>query len=130
MVVATRRPDSPVLAHNPTGEVPTLVTADGTVLSESRLICGYLDTLHDGPPVVPVRPSPAALSLEGIVTGVAVTPSGSPSTWMATGPSKPFIRSIRANQIISAYWQWLIRPRTGSFRNHDLRLPRISSSIT
>lgn len=43
-------------AENPLGRVPTLITDDGIALYESDLICAYLDTLHDGPPLVPVAP--------------------------------------------------------------------------
>ena len=38
-----RDPDAPVLPHNPTGKVPTLVLDDGTALSESLLITTYLE---------------------------------------------------------------------------------------
>lgn len=38
-----RDPNAPVLVHNPTGKVPTLVLDDGTALSESLLITTYLE---------------------------------------------------------------------------------------
>jgi len=38
-----RDPKAPVLPHNPTGKVPTLVLDDGTALSESLLITSYLE---------------------------------------------------------------------------------------
>lgn len=38
-----RDPDAPVLPHNPTGKVPTLVLDNGTALSESLLITTYLE---------------------------------------------------------------------------------------
>ena len=37
-----------VVAHNPTGHIPTLLLDDGTALYDSTVICQYLDTLHDG----------------------------------------------------------------------------------
>lgn len=40
--------DRTIVAHNPLGKVPTLITDDGTVLYDSRVICEYLDTLGDG----------------------------------------------------------------------------------
>ena len=43
----TRTPDTPVLDHNPSGRVPTLVTDDGTVFEDSALVCAYLDSLED-----------------------------------------------------------------------------------
>jgi len=38
---------------NPLGKVPALITDDGAVLYDSRVICEYLDSLHDGPCVLP-----------------------------------------------------------------------------
>lgn len=67
--VATRTPGSPVHEFNPTGKIPTLVLDDGTALSETRLICEYLDTLHDGPAFAPVLRTLTQRSFEGVVTG-------------------------------------------------------------
>lgn len=69
VVVRTRVPDSPVNAMNPTGKVPTLETPEGVFLSESRLICQYFDTLHDGPPLVDLAPSLELRALDGVITG-------------------------------------------------------------
>ena len=38
---------------NPSGKIPALVLDDGTVLFDSRVICAYLDTLHDGEKLAP-----------------------------------------------------------------------------
>jgi len=40
------------LALNPTGDVPTLVLDDGTVLTESLAICRFLEELHPTPPLL------------------------------------------------------------------------------
>lgn len=40
--------DRSVVAVNPLGKVPTLVTDEGTVLYDSRVICEYLNALGDG----------------------------------------------------------------------------------
>jgi len=40
--------DAQILAHNPLGKVPTLVTDDGQVLYDSRVICEYLNHLGGG----------------------------------------------------------------------------------
>lgn len=45
-----------LVAHNPLGQVPTLVTDDGKLLYDSRVICEYLDSLAGGG-----RTFPAAL---------------------------------------------------------------------
>jgi glutathione S-transferase len=40
--------DRGLVAHNPLGKVPTLITDDGAVLYDSRIICDYLNSLGDG----------------------------------------------------------------------------------
>lgn len=37
-----------VIAHNPLGQLPTLITDDGQGLADSRVICEYLDDLGNG----------------------------------------------------------------------------------
>ena len=34
--------------YNPLGKIPALILDDGTVLYDSKVICEYLDSLHDG----------------------------------------------------------------------------------
>lgn len=43
VVQSLAAPDSPVIAHNPLGKVPTLVLDDGTSLYDSVVIVDYLD---------------------------------------------------------------------------------------
>lgn len=53
-VVAMASPPNPaLLPDNPLGKIPTLVLDDGTALADSRVICEYLDTLHDGARLFP-----------------------------------------------------------------------------
>src|ERR1700690_3555295 len=40
--------DQSVVARNPLGKIPTLITDDGIVLYDSRVVCEYLDTLAGG----------------------------------------------------------------------------------
>jgi len=40
--------DRAVVAHNPLGKIPTLITDEGTALYDSRVICEYLNSLSDG----------------------------------------------------------------------------------
>lgn len=47
------KPDKGVVASNPTGKIPTLVLDDGSVLFDSRVICAYLDSIHDGKKMTP-----------------------------------------------------------------------------
>jgi glutathione S-transferase len=49
----TREPRADFLAENPLGKVPTLITDDGLPLFDSRVICEYLDSLHDGHKLFP-----------------------------------------------------------------------------
>lgn len=44
-----------LLADNPLGKVPTLVTDAGEVLYDSPVICEYLDTLDGAPVLLPVQ---------------------------------------------------------------------------
>lgn len=42
-------------AKNPLSKIPTLITNDGLVIYDSRVICEYLDTLHDGDKLHPEK---------------------------------------------------------------------------
>ncbi len=42
-----------VAADNPLGKLPCLLLDDGGALYDSRVICEYLDSLHDGPKLFP-----------------------------------------------------------------------------
>jgi glutathione S-transferase len=57
---------------NPVGKIPTLILDDGTALSNSPVICDYLDTQHGGAKMVPAD-GPArwqALQLQAISDGL------------------------------------------------------------
>jgi glutathione S-transferase len=47
------KPDADLVRDNPLGKVPCLVTDDGAVLYDSRVVCEYLDGLHAGPKMFP-----------------------------------------------------------------------------
>ena len=51
--VGSRSPMRRSWRVNPLNKIPTLVLDDGTALYDSRVICEYLDTLHDGPKLFP-----------------------------------------------------------------------------
>ena len=46
-------PDAGLNADNPLGKIPALVLDDGSALYDSRVICEFLDTLHDGARLFP-----------------------------------------------------------------------------
>jgi glutathione S-transferase len=56
VVVGAAKPNPDVMTLNPLNKIPTLVCDDGTVLYDSRVIVEYLDTLHDGPKLIPAEP--------------------------------------------------------------------------
>ncbi|KAA5603982.1 glutathione S-transferase [Roseospira marina] len=62
--------DPALLAVNPIGRVPVLVTEAGTPLTESLLIARHLDTLGAGPTLFPTAGSAAVLSLAGVGYGL------------------------------------------------------------
>ena len=65
-------PDLPLVADNPLGKIPCLVLEDGGALYDSRVICKYLDTLHDGPPMFPPAGADrwGALRLQALGDGI------------------------------------------------------------
>jgi glutathione S-transferase len=52
--VTLRDPNSTLLPYNPGGKVPALQLDDGTVINESLLVLGYLDTRHGGRKLLPM----------------------------------------------------------------------------
>jgi glutathione S-transferase len=65
-------PDPGLVADNPLGKIPCLVLDDGTAFYDSRVICGYLDTLHAGPPLFPLAGTERwnALRLQALADGI------------------------------------------------------------
>lgn len=64
--------DSGLSDDNPLGKVPALIRDDGSVLADSPVICAYLDSLHDGPKLIPEQAEARwqALHLEGLADGM------------------------------------------------------------
>ncbi len=52
-VVSTFKPAEELFADNPLNKLPTLVLDDGSALFDSRVICEYFDSLHDGVKLYP-----------------------------------------------------------------------------
>ncbi len=52
-IVSPFKPADELFADNPMNKLPTLIIDDGTALFDNRVICEYLDTLHDGPKLFP-----------------------------------------------------------------------------
>ncbi len=65
-------PATDIARDNPVGKVPALIADDGAVYMESAMICEYLDSLHDGPKLIPAE-GPArwrALRLQALCDGI------------------------------------------------------------
>ena len=64
--------DATVIAHNPLGQVPTLITDEGVALHDSRVICEYLDAIAGGGRLfpAPIAPRFRALVLQSIADGL------------------------------------------------------------
>jgi glutathione S-transferase len=57
--------------YNPLGKIPALILGDGTILCDSKVICEYLDTLHDGQKFFPEGPGRwKTLMLQGLADGI------------------------------------------------------------
>lgn len=67
-VSATQSVES-FFADNPLNKIPTLMLEDGTALFDSRVICEYLDTLHEGPKLFPTKPSEHFLAIRNLAFG-------------------------------------------------------------
>ena len=68
----TETADPDLSRDNPLGKVPALVTDEGEKLYDSRVICEYLDSLHDGSALFP-GPGPArwtALRIQALGDGI------------------------------------------------------------
>lgn len=66
--------DNPeVFAANPLGKVPVLLRPGLPTLFDSDIICAYLDTLHDGPALIPAEGEARwnALRIQAIAQGLA-----------------------------------------------------------
>jgi len=61
-VAASTKPHVELMKDNPLSKIPALVLDDGTPLYDSRVICGYLDTLHSGQKLFPPEPKARLLA--------------------------------------------------------------------
>ena len=59
-------------AENPLSKIPTLITDDEKVIYDSRVICEYLDSLHDGVKMIPLDANARwqVLRLQALADGI------------------------------------------------------------
>ena len=59
-------------AENPLSKIPTLITDDEKVIYDSRVICEYLDSLHDGDKMIPLEADARwqVLRLQALADGI------------------------------------------------------------
>jgi glutathione S-transferase len=67
-----REPDADFHRANPLGKVPAMLLDNGSAMIDSSVICAYLDTLHDGPKLIPEGgdAKQKALYLEALADGM------------------------------------------------------------
>jgi glutathione S-transferase len=72
VTVSAAAPNAEVMAVNPLNKIPTLMLDDGSALYDSRVICEYFDTLHDGSRLFPADPAArfAALRRQALGDGL------------------------------------------------------------
>jgi len=69
-----RDPEAAVLPYSPVGRVPALVLQDGTTLTETSLVLGWLDRMGGTPRMLPTEPAGLAACgrVLGLLDGIAV----------------------------------------------------------
>jgi len=68
-VVSAVKPVEDYFAVNPLNKIPALVLDDGMLLLDSRVICEYLDSLHDGPKLFPAAGPERFMALRNLALG-------------------------------------------------------------
>ncbi|WP_343057325.1 glutathione S-transferase family protein [Chthonobacter rhizosphaerae] len=68
----TTDPADDIRTQNPLGKIPALITPDGTVVYDSRVILDYLDYLAGGGRILPADPAERfpALTLQALADGI------------------------------------------------------------
>jgi glutathione S-transferase len=69
VVVSTFQAEASVVAHNPLGQIPTLVRDDGTSVFDSGVICAYLHELNPAAGLVPASADARLAAHKRHVTG-------------------------------------------------------------
>ncbi|SHH04224.1 Glutathione S-transferase [Pollutimonas bauzanensis] len=99
-----RDPAAAVLPHNPVGRVPALVLRDGTTLTETTLILGWLDEHGSEPAMLPGDAQGLAAygRVLGLLDGIAVWNRELRRPEAERSPSVLSLEATRANRIADA----------------------------
>lgn len=101
-----------VFALNPLGKVPVLLRDGQLPIFESDVICAYLDTLHDGRPLIPGKGEARwkALQVQAVAQGIA--DAGIQVRWETVRRPEalryPALRDGYSTKLIASY-DWLER---------------------
>ena len=101
-----------VFALNPLGKVPVLLRDGQLPIFESDVICAYLDTLHDGRPLIPGQGEARwkALQVQAVAQGIA--DAGIQVRWETVRRPEalryPALRDGYTTKLIASY-DWLER---------------------
>lgn len=101
-----------VYAQNPLGKVPVLLRPGEPAIFDSDIICAYLDTLHDGRPLIPAQGEVRwhALRLQAVAQGLA--DAGIKVRWETVRRPEalryPALREGYTEKLIESY-DWLER---------------------
>lgn len=61
---STTSPVLEIMSYNPLSKIPTLILDDGGAIFDSRVICEYLDTLHNGNKLFPDSSTQRVIALK------------------------------------------------------------------
>ncbi len=116
----TRRNEQ-VFAENPLGKVPVLLRPGLPPIFDSDVICAYLDTLHDGPGLIPAQGEARwqALRVQAVAQGMA--DAGIAVRWETVRRPEPLryppLRDGYIEKLVSSY-DWLERELDGASPVH------------
>lgn len=101
VMTTLRDPSAAVLPHSPVGRVPALVLNDGTTLTETTLVLGWLDKYGSAPAILPDDASRLAAygRVLGLLDGVAVWNRELRRPKTERSPSVIALEVTRANRI-------------------------------
>lgn len=99
-------------AVNPLRQIPTLVLADGSVMTESAAILIHLGLAHARSGLLPADPSAHAQAIRGLVfiaayCYAALSINDSPARW-TTATTKPAEEKVRQSARVQMYRNWTI----------------------